>query len=91
MKYKIVPTTKFRKDVKKASKRNLDISKLEKIIDILANGEQLPEKNLDHALRGDYIGFRECHISPDWLLIYKIVDDELILILSGTGSHSDLF
>ena len=91
MKYNIIPTTKFKKDLKKASKRNLKIEKLEKVIDIIANGEILSEKYRDHELSGNYSGCRECHIEPDWLLIYEIHNDKLILILTRTGTHSDLF
>ena len=64
---------------------------LEEVIEILANGETLPEKYNDHNLTGDYSDCRECHITPDWLLIYKISNDELILYLTRTGTHSDLF
>ncbi len=91
MKYKIRPTTKFQKDLKRAQKRGYDISLLTEIIKKLANGETLPEKNRDHSLIGDYAGCRECHITPDWLLIYEIDNGELILYLTRTGSHSDLF
>ena len=91
MKYNIIPTTKFKKDLKKASKRNLKIEKLEKVIDIIANGEMLSEKYRDHELNGNYSGCRECHIEPDWLLIYEIHNDKLILILTRTGTHADLF
>ena len=91
MKYNIIPTTKFKKDLKKASKRNLKIEKLEKVIDIIANGEMLSEKYRDHELSGNYSGCRECHIEPDWILIYEIHNDKLILILTRTGTHADLF
>ena len=91
MKYNIIPTTKFKKDLKKANKRNFKIEKLEKVIDIIANGEMLSEKYRDHELSGNYSGCRECHIEPDWLLIYEIHNDKLILILTRTGTHSDLF
>ena len=64
---------------------------LTEIIKKLARGEQLPEKNKDHSLSGDYVGCRECHITPDWLLIYEIDNGELILYLTRTGTHSDLF
>ncbi len=64
---------------------------MEEIIQKLARGEQLPEKNKDHSLGGDYIGCRECHITPDWLLIYEINKGELVLYLTRTGTHSDLF
>ncbi len=64
---------------------------IEEIIQKLAKGEQLPEKNKDHFLSGDYVGCRECHITPDWLMIYEIDNGELILYLTGTGTHSDYF
>lgn len=64
---------------------------MEDVINKLAKQEQLPEKNRDHALSGDYMGLRECHITPDWLLIYEINNEELILFLTRTGTHSDLF
>lgn len=64
---------------------------MEDVINKLVKQEQLPEKNRDHALSGDYIGLRECHITPDWLLIYEINHEELILFLTRTGTHSDLF
>ena len=91
MKYTVKPTTKFQKDLKRAQKRGYDISLLTEIIKKLANGETLPEKNRDHSLIGDYAGCRECHITPDWLLIYEIDNGELILYLTRKGSHSDLF
>ena len=91
MKYNIRPTTKFQKDLKRVQRRGYDISLITDIIKKLANGEALPEKNKDHNLSGDYIGCRECHITPDWLLIYEVFDDELILYLTRTGTHSDLF
>ena len=72
-------------------KRGLNLDKLKFVINQLASGNPLEEKYRDHALTGDYKGFRECHIEPDWLLIYQIIDEELVLILSRTGSHSDLF
>ena len=89
--YKIKPTTKFQKDLKRVEKRGYNILLITDIIKKLANGEQLPEKNTDHPLGGNYSGCRECHITPDWLLIYEIADDELILYLTRTGTHSDLF
>ena len=91
MKYSIRPTVKFQKDLKRIQRRGYDIALLTEIIKKLAAGEALPEKNKDHNLSGDYIGCRECHITPDWLLIYEIADDELILYLTRTGTHSDLF
>ena len=72
-------------------RRGYDISLLTEIIRKLSEAKALPEKNKDHSLSGDYIGCRECHITPDWLLIYEIYDRELILYLTRTGSHSDLF
>ena len=89
--YSIRPTTKFQKDLKRIEKRGYNISLLTEVIRKLANGKQLPEKNKDHSLLGEYVGCRECHITPDWLLIYEIADDELILYLTRTGTHSDLF
>lgn len=83
--------TTFKKDFKRIVKRGYDIRLLENVIEILANRETLPEKYKDHALIGEYSDCRECHITPDWLLIYKISDNELILYLTRTGSHSDLF
>lgn len=91
MKRDIVWTTKFKKDYKLALKRHMDIALLDDIIRALSYGETLPEKNKDHELTGDWIGHRECHILPDWLLIYRIEDDILVLTLARTGTHSDLF
>lgn len=81
----------FKKDYKKIIKRGYNIKLIEDIIQKLARGEQLSEKNKDHPLSGDYIGCRECHITPDWLLIYEINKGELILYLTRTGTHGDLF
>lgn len=89
--YKVKPTNKFQKDLKRIQKRGYDISLLTNIIKKLANGEQLPGKNRDHSLSGEYSGLRECHITPDWLLIYEIDNGELYLYLTRTGTHSDLF
>lgn len=91
MKYTIKPTGKFQRDLKRIQKRGYDISLLTDIIKKLANGEQLPEKNCDHNLSGEYSGCRECHITPDWLLVYEIDHGELILYLTRAGTHSDLF
>ena len=71
--------------------RLLEIDLLDDIIRKLSNGEQLSEKNKDHALTGNWVGHRECHIQPDWLLIYRVENDLLVLTLTRTGSHSDLF
>lgn len=83
--------TMFKKDFKRIKKRDYDISRLEKIVGLLANEVPLPEQFKDHNLSGNYNGFRECHIAPDWLLIYQVNNNELVLVLSRTGSHSDLF
>ena len=89
--YKIVPSNQFKKDLKLAIKRGYDISLLENVVSILSNGETLPPKYCDHELSGDYKGCRECHITPDWLLIYEKMNNELVLYLTRTGTHSDLF
>ena len=89
--YSIKPTSRFQKDLKKIQKRGYNIALLTDVIKKLANDEPLPEKNHDHLLSGDYEGFRECHITPDWLLIYEIAENQLILYLTRTGTHSDLF
>lgn len=90
-KYVVKFTTQFRKDYKLAMKRGLKIELLEQIIALLATGQSLPEKNKDHALTGNWVGHRECHILPDWLLVYRVEDDVLVLTLTRTGTHSDLF
>lgn len=90
MRYKLALTNTFKRDYKKIVKRNYNISLLENVVDKLLNGEQLPESNKDHALKGEWIGYRECHIQPDWLLVYKISDNILTITLSRTGKHSDL-
>lgn len=89
--YKIKYTKRFLKDLKREHKRGRNFTLLKYVIRILAKGEILPEKNKDHPLKGEWKGYRECHISPDWLLIYKIQNDILILTLTRTGTHSDLF
>ena len=81
----------FKKDYKRIIKRGYDPSLFEAVVTILANEEPLPQKYHDHPLAGNHIGHRECHITPDWLLIYKISKQELILYLTRTGTHSDLF
>lgn len=91
LKYTVKPTTQFRKDFKLAMKRGLNIELLEQVISILAMGESLPEKNKDHALTGNWVGHRECHILPNWLLVYRIEEDVLVLTLTRTGRHSDIF
>lgn len=89
-KYKLYLTNSFKRDYKKIVKRGYDIKLLETVVDILLTGEALPEKNKDHALSGNWKGYRECHILPDWLLVYEVIEDRLILSLTATGSHSDL-
>ena len=90
-KYIVKPTTQFKKDFKLAMKRSMKIELLEEVIAMLALGETLPDKHKDHALTGNWVGHRECHILPDWLLIYRIEDEVLVLTLARTGTHSDLF
>ena len=90
-KYIVKPTTQFKKDFKLAMKRSMKIELLEEVIAMLAMGETLPDKRKDHALTGNWVGHRECHILPDWLLIYRIEDEVLVLTLARTGTHSDLF
>ena len=91
MKYEIEISTKFKKDYKLAMKRGCNPHLLEEVVNMLANGEDLPEKYRDHDLDGNFNGCRECHIQPDWLLIYRIDKNLLILGLIRTGTHSDLF
>ena len=90
-KYTVKTTSQFKKDFKLAMKRGLNIDLLEIVIATLALGEPLPDKNKDHALTGNWIGHRECHILLDWLLIYRIEEEVLILTLARSGTHSDLF
>jgi mRNA interferase YafQ len=90
-KYEIVQTKQFKKDLKLARKRGYNLSLMGDIVDMLAAGRELPPKYKDHNLSGDYAGCRECHITPDWLLIYEIADGNLFLYLTRTGTHSDLF
>ena len=87
----LVTTGQFRKDYKRVKKRGYDMELLEQVIDLLLNEQQLDERYHDHALVGNYAGFRECHILPDWLLIYATNKEQLILTASRTGTHSDLF
>ena len=91
MKYEIKFTGQFKKDLKLARKQGKDEEKLFEIIEQLAMGEELDPRYRDHALTGNYKGCRECHIEPDWLLIYEIVNDVLLLVLNRIGSHSELF
>lgn len=87
----ITRSNRFVKDLKLAIKRGCNIQELDKVVTSLANNEVLDSKYKDHALLGKYSDFRECHIEPDWLLIYRIDDDELTLFLFRAGTHSDLF
>ena len=81
----------FKKDYKRILKRGYDIRRFEAVVRILSEKKPLPAKYRDHELSGNYKGCRECHITPDWLLVYEINDDELILYLTRTGTHSDIF
>ena len=81
----------FKKDYKRIKKRGYDTRLLEKVVGLLSEDKPLPPKYKDHALSGDYGGCRECHIAPDWLLVYEVVERDLILYLMRTGTHSDLF
>ena len=89
--YQIQFTSKMKRDVKRMQKRGKDISKLTSVLTILASGTALPPQNRDHQLTGNYSDFRECHIEPDWLLVYRIEEDVLILTATETGTHADLF
>ena len=91
MKYELILTGKFKKALKLAKKRGLDITLLEDIVNRLQQGMVLEDKHRDHELKGKWKGFRECHIQPDWLLIYLVENDVLTLTLIDTGTHSDLF
>ncbi|MDR0958612.1 MAG: type II toxin-antitoxin system YafQ family toxin [Clostridiales bacterium] len=91
MKYKIEQSARFKRELRTATKRGYDIEKLEAVVDLLANGVTLPLKNRDHNLEGNYEGYRECHIAPDWLLIYRYEENRVVLYLFRNGTHSDLF
>ena len=91
MMYQVKFTTTYKKSYKRMKKRGLDISLLDEVVDLLRQGKQLDEKYRDHGLSGNFVGFRECHIKPDWLLVYLVENDVLILTLVDTGSHSDIF
>ena len=91
MKYEVKPSNQFKKDLKLAAKRGYKIELLTDVIKKIANGEVLEPKYKDHQLPGNFGFYRECHIQPDWLLIYEIDGEQLILILSRTGTHGDLF
>ncbi|MEG1632375.1 MAG: type II toxin-antitoxin system YafQ family toxin [Hydrogenoanaerobacterium sp.] len=89
--YTVKPTVRFKRDLKIAARRGYDINLLTDVIEILASGSSLPEKYKAHYLSGNWVNHQECHITPDWLLIYKIDADILVLTLTRTGSHNDLF
>ena len=89
-KYELVTTNAYKKEYKKLVKRNYDMALLETVVELLLDGQTLPEKYKDHSLTGNWKGYRECHIEPDWLLVYKIYESKLILSLVRTGTHSDL-
>ena len=89
--YNLRFTNKIQRNIKLMKKRGKDLDKLTVVLKLLQNDEGLPSKYKDHALTGNYIGCRECHIEPDWLLVYEIINEELIILLLTTGSHSDLF
>ena len=90
MKYDIQRTSSFKRDYKLIKKRGYDINKLKAVITIIAEGNEIPVAYHDHALTGNWLGYRELHIEPDWLLVYRIYDNQLILSLTRTGTHSDL-
>ena len=89
--YELVLTSRFKKDLKQCIKRKYDMSKIDCVIEMLISDKELPEKYRDHNLTGDWKAYHECHIEPDWLLLYRLDDDLLILTLTRTGTHSDLF
>lgn len=89
--YQVKFTSAFKKSYKRIKKRGLEMALLDEVIEKLRLGQTLEEKYRDHELKGNFVGFRECHIKPDWLLIYLIEDDILTLTLTDTGSHADLF
>ena len=91
--YQVVKSTRFKKDFDKCIKRGLDQTKLEEIVELLRNGSSLPEKYQDHPLKSskDFVDCRELHIEPNWLLVYKYIDEFVVLYLVRTGTHSDLF
>lgn len=91
MQYELILTGKFKKSLKLAKKRGQDLKLLDKVITMLQNDIPLEEKYRDHELKGKYQGFRECHIQPDWLLIYLKENYVLTLTLVDTGTHADLF
>ena len=91
MKYEVKFTNQFKKDLKLAKKQNKDLDKLFDVVNVLADGGILDARYRDHDLSGDYKGTRECHIEPDWLLVYEIRDEVLVLMLYRLGTHSEIF
>ena len=89
--YTVVQTSGFKKELARAKKRGLSPEDFDEVVVMLKNDEPLPPKYKDHKLSGKFTGYRECHINPDWLLVYKKYKDELILMLTHTGTHSDIF
>lgn len=89
--YNLRFTNRIQRNIKLMKKRGKDLEKLKTVLNLLQQGIELPAKYKDHALTGNYIGCRECHIEPDWLLVYEIINEEFIILLLTTGSHSDLF
>lgn len=87
----VVWTRQFKKDYKLAMKQHRDMNKIDTVIRLLAEGKILPQTYLDHGLSGNWKGYRECHVAPDWLLVYRMEEDVLVLTLTRTGSHADLF
>lgn len=87
----IVPSNQFKKDLKLAKKRGYRMERLRDVVMMLASEQKLDERYRDNGLTGNYSGFRECHVEPDWLLVYRINQDALALFLFRTGTHSDLF
>ena len=86
-----VPSTRFKKNYQTMEKRGYDMSKIDEVIETLLEEKPLPAERLDHALTGNWNGYMECHVTPDWLLIYRIDGADLLLYLTRTGTHSDLF
>lgn len=91
MKYIVKPSIKFQRDLKRIQKRGYNLELLTEVIKMIAYGEELPARYKDHNLNGKFAMCRECHITPDWLLIYELAESDLILYLTRTGTHSDLF
>lgn len=89
--FAVVPTSRFKRDLKRVYRQNKNIDKLEVLINLITTRSPLPSKNKDHGLIGNHTGYRECHIEPDWLLIYRIDENKQTVILVRTGSHAELF